>query len=66
MVDSNVLYKKTKRHTVYKQDTYVQSIILFIGQLCGMFTADGSSRQMFCPIIYKYYGGNILSVRCEI
>lgn len=41
MVDSNALYKNQKRHTVYNQDTEVQLIILFIGQLCSVFTNDG-------------------------
>lgn len=39
--------EKSKRHTVYNQDTYVQLIILFIGWLCSVFTTDGSSRQIF-------------------
>lgn len=58
--DSNALYKNK---TSYHRDARLQLIILIIGRVCDMFTADGRSRQMFCPNIYNYFDSMIL---CEV
>lgn len=63
MIDLNVRYKNPKRHTVYNQDTRVQLIILFIGQLSGVFTQlMGVPDKCYVLIIFT----NILVVESSL
>lgn len=51
---------KTKDVILYTTKTHKFNLLF----CSGMFTTDGSSRQRFCPDIYNYFGGKILTVRC--